>query len=205
MEIGARFARLVVVRAAPADSRNNKRWECRCDCGATKVVYAANLRHGKTKSCGCLRKDASARKPPITGAGRRPTAEKSYRSMINRCVREYDPAYYRYGGAGITVCDRWRFGDDDSSGLECFLEDMGPRPEGTTLDRIDNTEGYYPENCRWADWKTQARNRSNNRRITAGGTTMTLSEWAERTGIPKTTIAYRLDKGDPPLAALGFT
>jgi hypothetical protein len=84
----------------------------------------------------------------------------SYRSMIRRCYEpKLHPGYYKYGGRGIEVCNRWRFGEDGKSGFACFHEDMGPRPQGLTIDRIDGTKGYYPANCRWATPKEQAANR----------------------------------------------
>jgi hypothetical protein len=82
----------------------------------------------------------------------------SWRSMKSRCLNENDPYYYRYGGRGITVCERWL-------AFEAFLHDMGERPESKVLERIDNDKGYYLENCRWATAKEQARNRSNNRLV----------------------------------------
>jgi hypothetical protein len=108
-------------------------------------------------------------------------------SMRRRCTI----AEPRYGARGVRVCERW-------SVFENFLADMGPRPEGTSLDRIDVDGDYEPSNCRWATDFQQQRNRSNNRRIVVGAISHCLSEWAEITGIPSATIARRLDRGWSP-------
>lgn len=104
-------------------------------------------------------------------------------------VRGYtDRDRKHYSERGIAVCDRWKE-------FENFLEDMGFRPEGMTLDRKDNDKGYSKENCRWATMKDQGRNRSSNRNVTFNEETLCLSEWAERTGIDKRTLRSRLEKG----------
>jgi len=204
MDVGDVYTRWTVVRAEPRDPAGRKVWLCRCTCGTEKRVHELNLRSGRSKSCGCLRRDPDARKPMPKGDRWVRTARKSYIAMIDRTTRTYHPAYFRYGGAGVGVCDRWRYGDDEKTGWECFRDDMGPRPEGTTLDRIDPHKGYFPENCRWADWKTQGRNRKNTVYLTIGDTTMSLKEWCEHTGTPYGTALYRLRRGKEPLVVMGF-
>lgn len=119
----------------------------------------------------------------------------SWSAMRCRCLNPKHPAFHRYGGRGITVCQEW-----DS--FSAFLADMGERPDGHSLDRIDNDKGYCKENCRWSDSKQQVRNRACSRRITAFGITLTLPEWSERTGLHRSTIYHRLAKGMPPEEAL---
>lgn len=111
----------------------------------------------------------------------------TYKSMINRCLNPNDPAYARYGGRGISICERWQ----RPHGFANFLKDMGPRPADMTLDRIDVNGDYCPENCRWATWKVQNRNRRNSTRITYMGKTQSLKDWSEELGIPYGTLNMR--------------
>lgn len=120
----------------------------------------------------------------------------TWRSMRARCLNPKDRKYSRYGALGILVCAAW---DDFSA----FLADMGPRPSSQhTIDRIDPLGHYEPGNCRWADPKTQNRNRTNNKRVTFRGETLTVAEWAERLGVDQTMIGKRLRKGVPVEVAL---
>jgi hypothetical protein len=80
--------------------------------------------------------------------------------MMGRCYSPRYPSYVRYGGKGVTVCDRWRFGEDGLTGWQCFFADMGPKPKGLQIDRIDNKQGYFKDNCRWVTPKEQAQNRT---------------------------------------------
>lgn len=109
--------------------------------------------------------------------------------MRSRCKNKNNPAYKRYGAAGIDVCERW----DE---FENFLRDMGNCPtDGHSIDRIDGNLGYFKENCRWATSKEQARNRSSQPRITFNGVTKTPVEWAEETGLHRKTIMRRIRRG----------
>lgn len=110
---------------------------------------------------------------------------RSWKLMRNRCERPNDKQYKDYGGRGISVCERWKK-------FANFLADMGLRPEGMTLDRIDVNGGYAPENCRWSDLKTQRRNRRDNRLVFFQGREMTLIEACERSGLKYDTAKDRL-------------
>jgi hypothetical protein len=112
-------------------------------------------------------------------------------SMWSRCRNPNDAAYENYGGRGINVCDEW-------SDFVVFLKDMGEPPYGFTLDRKDNNRGYSPENCRWADRKTQNMNRRGRRILRVNGKSAPLSEWASVTGISIGTLWQRLRKGWTP-------
>jgi hypothetical protein len=111
-----------------------------------------------------------------------------WKSMVQRCTNPRNPSYPSYGARGITVCDRWR-------SYAQFAADMGPRPEGASLDRIDGTKGYEPGNVRWATKKEQGLNRSTTRLVEFRGTSLSILDWARRTGIDDATIGRRLDRG----------
>ena len=117
--------------------------------------------------------------------------------MKDRCYQVTHKEYKRYGAAGIKVCKRWR----DS--FENFFADMGERPDGCSLERIDGEKNYTPKNCVWATKEQQANNRRNNRLIEFDGKTMTLAQWAKKTNIPASTIARRIDRGWDVERALG--
>ena len=113
----------------------------------------------------------------------------SYDAMIDRCFNPNNPRYGRYGGRGISVCDRWVNSFDD------FLRDMGPRPEGCSIDRIDNDGDYTPENCRWATSAEQGENRSTTCLIEYDGLTLSHRGWERRMGFSRGTIYNRLKLG----------
>lgn len=141
-----RYGRLVAQRMVGRNSRGQVLWECVCDCGKTTTLPASSLGSGNTKSCGCLLLEKITKHG---GFGKR--SYNTWRAMIRRCNNPNDKDYPRYGGRGVTVCERWLV-------YENFVEDMGEPPDRHTLDRVDGTKGYSPENCRWASPAAQARN-----------------------------------------------
>lgn len=120
--------------------------------------------------------------------GRRSPTYGVWQEMKRRCSDPKGAHFSRYGGRGIKVCDRWL-------SFSNFLADMGERPDGTTLDRINNDSNYGPENCRWATRKANSRNRSDNRLLTYGGKTQTLAAWVEATGHSLATLQGRVRMG----------
>lgn len=118
-----------------------------------------------------------------------------WRSMMTRCYNPNVPEYKNYGGRGIKVCERWH-------DVALFYADVGDSPEGLTMDRIDNDGDYGPDNFRWATKKEQAINRRNTKYITANGSTHTVDEWSEITGIARITIWGRLWRGWPDVEAV---
>lgn len=179
------------------------RWLCRCECGTEQLVFAAALKRGHSKSCGCWNMEKIQERNYKHGhspsSGGFSSTYTTWSSMVNRCTNPNEPSYGRYGGRGVTVCNEWL-------NFSNFLADMGEKPEAASgrysLDRIDFNQGYEKANCRWATDKEQARNKSSNRLITSKGETKCVSEWAEITGIHPMTIIYRLNKGASPEEAL---
>jgi len=121
---------------------------CVCDCGNTKEVSSCNLRSGGVKSCGCLMKKGNS----LTHGDSKSYTYTTWNSMRTRCLNPNASNYHRYGGRGITICSRW-------NSYEKFVQDMGKRPEGLTIDRIDPNGNYEPSNCRWATAMVQRHNR----------------------------------------------
>lgn len=196
---GEKFSRLTVVGYA-GKRGSNQVWSCRCDCGFGVYVLASNLRSGQTTSCGCAHSEMVSEaktKHALHGS----PEYVSHQSMIARCKRPVVRSSHHK--RGITVCDRWLHGDGTRSGFECFVADMGRRPAaGYSVDRLDNSRGYEPDNCRWATRKEQARNTGRNKFIRYGGELITLVEAAERSGVKRTTISARLRRGWSDEAAL---
>lgn len=152
--VGQRFGRLTVVSRDGLKS-GKPAWECVCDCGTVKSYRASDLRLGQVLSCGCLRNERVREAIEIHGHDRRSGASSEYgiwTAMKARCNNPNNPDYQHYGGRGISVCASWQ------QDFRAFLSDMGRRPTGKTLDRIDVNGNYEPGNCRWATWPEQRRN-----------------------------------------------
>lgn len=172
---GRRFGRLLVVERAPSEPhRRGARWACHCDCGQTSIVATRELRTGDTKSCGCWNRDTAAARRRTHGASYS-REYVSWANMWQRCTNPKHPSYPRYGGRGITICERWR-------SFANFLADMGPRPPDLTIERTDNDGHYTPENCVWDTRKRQGRNKSNNKRLPYQGVAVAMAEAVERSG-----------------------
>lgn len=175
--------------------KNHSYWVCRCDCGIIRVVERYQITSGRSKSCGCLRNELYGTHNKKHNLSYN-AAYFCWHGMISRCYNEQDPSFERYGGRGITVCDRWHFGKTGRYALECFIEDMGERPSPEhTLDRIDNKGNYEPKNVRWATKEQQANNRSCVNLIAYDGKEMSIAQWAKFLNINSHLIRDRMRRG----------
>lgn len=182
--LGQRYGRLLVTGRAPNKSQKdtNARWECVCDCGVKTVQYGQDLKKGKVVSCGCWNDEKRFKH----GLADTPV-HRVWIGMNSRCSNPKLANYANYGGRGIKVCERWK-------SFENFVADMGIRPEGYSIDRINNDGDYEPSNCRWATTKQQLNNKRVNRILVLNGESRTIAEWSEKLGIGWYTIRSRVDR-----------
>ena len=191
------FGRLTVLRNV---QRNE--WLCRCECGTEVVVKGFNLLRGNNKSCGCLKRSVlgdATRKHGLANSRVKGYASRAYgvwQAMRDRCSNKNRSDYHRYGGRGISVCERW------AHSFENFYADMGEPPPKLTLERIDNNQGYSPENCRWDTRRSQVHNSTQIKRIVVDGVEQPLADWLRHYGISKGTYYKRKRSGMTDAQAL---
>ena len=186
--VGSKRGHLTVLALDVERKRGLKYCLCLCSCGNEKKIAQGHVKSGETKTCGCRTGKPPLRKRPLYAA---------YLSMKQRCYSESEPGYKYYGARGIKVCQRWL----DS--FDAFLSDMGPRPDGCSLDRIDNNGDYKPENCRWATKVEQFVNRRGNiLYVEYEGKPQPVMVLARRFGIPTCTLRHRINFGWPVEKAL---
>lgn len=181
--LGQVFGRLTVISSRKVSGRIYL--SCRCICGIIKEIRGRHVMTGATKSCGCWVRDTPSTK---THGRSNDPVYFVWASMIQRCSNKNNKAFRNYGGRGITVCDRWMT-------FYNFYSDMGPRPPGGTVERINNDKGYSPENCRWATQKEQMQNTRINHYLTCGNRTQTLCAWAAELGVTPGALCSRLSRG----------
>jgi hypothetical protein len=189
--VGLVVGRLTVVGFAGKGDHSKSLWLCRCACGGETVRSTSNLNKGGDQSCGCTSHTGNLRH------GMKDTPEyRTWCAIKRRCNSPSDTSYPRYGALGVRVCEAWE------NSFEQFFADMGPRPDGTSIDRIDSSKGYSPENCRWATTHEQSRNKKNNVWITISGETKVMFDWARVFGISPGTVISRMRSGWDPVRAV---
>lgn len=183
---GDRIGIRTVVGSAGKDKDGKRVWMVVCDCGTERVISEGEVR--ARQSCGCKRIETTI-KAKTTHGDCKSKEFMAWAAMMTRCRNPKQACFKNYGGRGISVCTRWQK-------YEHFLADMGRKPSlRHTLERIDNDGNYEPKNCRWATRSEQALNKRNNRWISFGKETLTLTEWARKLGCSNAMISQRLDKG----------
>lgn len=183
---GHRYGRWSVLRKAEKKGKHGEiYWWCRCDCGTHREVVGSTMRDGRNTSCGCASRERSFKH----GMERTPTYN-TWAQMKSRCQNPKNRWFHRYGGRGIKVCDWWQ-------DFANFYADMGEKPEGLTLDRMDNDRDYEPGNCRWVARKEQIRNRAVSPRVEFEGREWSLAELCEAKGMKWRKVYERVRRGVP--------
>lgn len=196
---GQRFGRWLVLERIPGLNKSGQaRYMCRCDCGTEKAVTGGYLRDGRTTSCGCARRELWSQRMQTHGLSKH-RLFPTWVAMMGRCYNTNNAAYNRYGGRGITVCERWH-------DVRHFIADNEVLAKPSlSIDRRDNDGPYSPANVRWASRREQSNNRRSNVLLTFEGRTQPLFDWAREVGIAPRTLWSRIRTGWPTGEALTTT
>lgn len=176
---GQIFGRLTALYRAPSKGRRTC-WNFSCSCGISKIIEIDPVLDGRTQSCGCLKNELIALRSITHGhsINRKQSSElRAYRGAKDRCYNKNSNKYHVYGARGIIMCEKW------FNSFEAFFQDMGKRPKGCSLDRINVNGNYEPSNCRWATAHQQAMNKQNTLYVTYNNEKITLKECAQITGL----------------------
>lgn len=197
---GCRFGNLTPVMITANENpnkSNTKIWLCICDCSNWYLTSSGYLLNGQVKHCGCMPHGNTGRKRPdltlinIANTKHGQSKSSTYRSWLSmrqRCLNPLHKDYPNWGARGIKICERWNDFDN-------FLKDMGIRPKGKTIGRINNEADYSPGNCRWETSEEQSNNTRVNRYLTFKGKTMTIAQWAKELGMSRQALRYRIEAG----------
>jgi hypothetical protein len=187
-----RFGRLIVIDLSP-NLDPVAIWRCRCDCGKEKLVKHLNLKSGRTKSCGCLKRDTTISRRTTHGQSKNRKSSQEYNSwnaMKRRCLNPNSQKYQSYGGRGIAICVSW------SQSFNAFFRDMGRKPSSKhTLGRLDNDGNYEPGNCAWQTPHEQARNMRQNVFVESNGENLILTDACKKFGIKYSAVQARRARG----------
>ena len=189
LEVGQHIGNATVIERLPKKKGRGfpRLLKLQCDCGNIFTTSEWKISSGHTKSCGCYRKENAVSMFTKHGHSYE-RLSRIWRNMKDRCGNRNSPDYVNYGGRGIEVCKEW---------IKSFLAFYNwaicnGYSDKLSIDRVDNSKGYYPENCRWADKKIQSRNRRSNKIIEFNGEKRTLIEWCEIYGMKYSTVYNRL-------------
>ncbi len=185
---GQVFGRITII-SLNSKYRGQLVWNCKCSCGNYCAINGLGLRNGTTSSCGCLSREITIKRH--TKHGLHKTREyKIWTGMKARCLNKKSISYKNYGGRQITVCTEWLNSFDN------FYKDMGSAPTNKhTLERIDNNNGYCKENCRWATYREQSRNKRNNNLVTYNNKTQCAADWDKEMGFTIGVVSHRINSG----------
>lgn len=176
---GERYGKLIVKSWA-----GNSHWHCKCDCGSSSIVLTANLNRSNTTSCGCVRNHMSSVRNTKHGFYGTP-AYRTWSSIKRRCYEKQNASYKSYGAKGVKMHKPW------INDAKAFIDYVGQPPtDDHSLDRIDNTKGYFPGNLRWATPFEQASNKTSNRRVTYQGAEYTIAQLCRKIAA-ECNISYR--------------
>ena len=182
--IGKRQGKLVIVGIDHEEKRVGKIWECKCDCGRTILIPTSRLSYHKTQCCAECNRRRSAEQ--LTKHGLRNKNRRLHaiwKEIVSRCSYQGDTGYKYYGAMGLSIADEWK----EYPAFYEWSMSHGYRDD-LSIDRIDNSKGYSPENCRWETDKVQGVNHSNSILVTIMGTTMCLNDWARAAGVWRQTV-----------------
>jgi hypothetical protein len=199
--VGLRFGKLLVREIAGKTNQGIYRWLCVCDCGNLTVVRVTGLTSSNTKSCGCgvNAVGTKLKYKQLPNGTLKSDEYNTWKNMKSRCYSKNSKQYFRYGGRGITVCDKWR------NDFIAFLNDMGCRPSPShSLDRIEVNGNYEPSNCRWATKGEQSRNRRNNHLVFYNGKMYVVTDLAKEFGVTYQILGRHLNRGKTIEQAVQF-
>jgi len=182
--VGKKFGRLIVLKF-DRRVKNHSYWLCKCECGNTKSIRHDHLVSNKIRSCGCLQKEI-IKNLNLSHGMTKSSTHQVWCAMKTRCYNKNNHGYKYYGARGIKICKRW-------NKFKNFYKDIGEKPKGMSIDRIDNNGNYKPSNCRWATQKEQCRNTRRNHNITFKNKTQCITAWAEEIGINRRTLQHRFN------------
>jgi hypothetical protein len=191
---GQKFGKLLAISSI-IPKRGQTKFVCDCECGNQTTVRGTDLKSGNTTSCGCVKKNVGYTSNLKHGGakGNHTGAYRSWKSMKQRCTDPNSRGWKEYGAVGVTVCDRWL------ESFENFLSDMGERPDGYSLERIDVFKGYAPENCKWIPLKEQAKNQRRTVRYAVNGKIMIQADAARLLNLhPSSLLQMRRKSRLPP-------